>query len=150
MSLPPSPPPHQPADQPADQYPSPGGALVVAAAVVRSGRLLAARRMSPAAARGRWELPGGKVEPGESAAEAVVREVREELGCEVEVVGALPGSSPLPGGLTLVALRARLVGGEPVPTVHDAVRWLGAEGVDRADWLDADRPLLAGVRELLR
>ena len=57
--------------------------LVVGAAVVRHGRVLATRRTHPPEAAGRWELPGGKVEPGEGPADAVVREVREELGCEV-------------------------------------------------------------------
>ena len=58
---------------------------MVGAAVLRDGRVLAARRTAPAAAAGRWELPGGKVEPGESPAEALVREVREECGVECEV-----------------------------------------------------------------
>ena len=57
--------------------------LVVGAAVVRHGRVLATRRTNPPEAAGRWEFPGGKVEPGEDAEDAVVREIREELGCDV-------------------------------------------------------------------
>ncbi len=62
---------------------------VVAAALVDHGRVLAARRVRPADVAGGWELPGGKIDVGESAAEAVVRELREELGCTVEVVRPL-------------------------------------------------------------
>ena len=76
--------------------------LVVGVAVVAHGRLLAARRTSPAEAAGRWELPGGKVEPGESPAEAAVREVREELGCAVTVTGTLDGADPSAGGTYLL------------------------------------------------
>ena len=75
--------------------------------------MLAARRTRPAAAAGRWELPGGKVEPGESAGDAVVREVGEELGCRIAVDGWLAGSSPIGAGLVLTVARARVVAGEP-------------------------------------
>jgi 8-oxo-dGTP diphosphatase len=66
--------------------------VVVGAAILRHGRVLAARRTAPAELACGWELPGGKVEPGETAEEAVVREIREELGCEVSVSGWLDGA----------------------------------------------------------
>ena len=58
---------------------------VVGAAIIRDGRVLAARRTAPPEAAGRWELPGGKVEPGEHRDGALVREIREELGVTVAV-----------------------------------------------------------------
>ncbi len=128
---------------------SPTPVQVVGAAIVRDGRVLAARRTRPAAAAGRWELPGGKVEPGESAGDAVVREVGEELGCRIAVDGWLAGSSPIGAGLVLTVARARLVAGEPVPHEHDAVRWLAAAELDDVDWLDSDRPFLAELRGIL-
>ena len=64
--------------------------VVVGAAIVRDGRVLACRRTSPVEAAGRWELPGGKVEPGETPEAALVREVREELGVGVAII-ALAG-----------------------------------------------------------
>ena len=120
---------------------------VVGAALLRDGRVLAARRTTPAAAAGRWEFPGGKVEPGESPEAALVREVREELGCEVEVTGWLAGVVPVGERHELTVALARLVAGEPVPTEHDRVRWLGPDELGDVDWLEPDRPFLAGLRE---
>ena len=72
--------------------------LVVGAAILDDGRVLAARRTSPAAAAGRWEFPGGKVEAGEAPDEALVREIAEELGCGIEVSSWLDPVVALPGG----------------------------------------------------
>ena len=124
--------------------------LVVGAAVRRGGRVLAARRTRPASAAGRWELPGGKVEPGETPAQAVVREVAEELGCTVVVEGWLAGETPITQALVLRVARASLVTGEPQPHEHDAVRWLAADELDEVDWLESDRPFVAELRGLLR
>jgi 8-oxo-dGTP diphosphatase len=125
------------------------GELVVGAAILRDGRLLAARRVRPAAAAGRWELPGGKVEPRESPEDALVREIAEELGCTIALDGWLAGKSPVGDRLVLVVAKATLVEGDPVPHEHDAVRWLGPDELDDVDWLDADRPFLAELRDLL-
>jgi mutator protein MutT len=123
--------------------------LVVGAALVRQGRVLATRRTRPPEAAGRWELPGGKVEAGETPQEALVREVREELGCEVRVTGALSGEQPIRAGSTLRVLRAELVSGDPMPHEHDALRWLGPEELEQVAWLPPDQPFLAELRDLL-
>src|SRR3954468_16557655 len=119
--------------------------VVVGAAILRDGRVLAARRTSPPEAAGRWELPGGKVEPGETPEAAVVREVAEELGCRIAVSGWLPERVPIGDRHVLTVALARLVDGEPVPHEHDEVRWLAAGEVDSVDWLDPDRPFLVGL-----
>ena len=75
--------------------------LVVGAAIVRNGRLLAARRVTPPELAGGWEFPGGKVDAGESAPQACAREIREELDCEIEVGQRLPGEQPLSRGYVL-------------------------------------------------
>jgi mutator protein MutT len=124
-------------------------AVVVGAAIVRAGRVLAARRTGPPAVAGRWELPGGKVEPGERPGEALEREVREELGCDIEVTGWLAGSSPIGETHVLTVATAVLVDGEPEPTEHDQVRWLGVEELDDVDWLEPDLPFLDELRHLL-
>ena len=119
------------------------------AAIVRDGCVLAARRTSPAAAAGRWEFPGGKVEPGETPEEALVREVAEELLCRIEVIGWLSGEAPIGDSRTLTVALARLLDGEPDPVEHDLVRWLAADELGDVDWLDADRPFLAELRDTL-
>lgn len=125
--------------------------LVMGAAILHRGRVLAARRTAPPEAAGGWELPGGKVEDGEDPAAAVVREVDEELGCAIEVVGLLEEETTIRDGYTLRVALAELVDGEPVPVEaqHDAVRWLGPDELDEVAWLSADVPFLDRVRELL-
>jgi 8-oxo-dGTP diphosphatase len=123
---------------------------VVGAAIVRSGRVLAARRTRPAGTAGRWEFPGGKVEPAETPDAALVREISEELGCAVLVDRWLAGSVPVGGGRhELTVALATLVDGDPVPHEHDAVRWLGPDELDDVDWLDPDRPFLPELRGML-
>ena len=119
---------------------------MVGAAVLRDGAVLAARRTTPPEAAGRWEFPGGKVEPGEDPGTALVREVHEELGCTVEVVGWLDGEVPIGERHLLRVALARLVAGEPQPVEHDRVRWLAPGELDGVDWLDPDRPFLPGLR----
>ena len=122
--------------------------VVVGAAIVRDGRVLAARRSAPPELAGGWEFPGGKVEPGESES-SLVRECREELGVRV-TVGELLGSAPLSRGFVLHVYLAALVAGEPRPLQdHDELRWLAADELDSVDWLPAERPALAAVAALL-
>lgn len=119
------------------------------AAIVHDGRVLAARRTDPPELAGGWEFPGGKVEPGEDPVDAIVREVREELGCTVAVTGTLRGEQPIKHDYVLRVATARLVAREPVPHEHDAVRWLGPEDLDRVTWLAPDVPFLPELREVL-
>lgn len=124
--------------------------VIVGAAVVRSGSLLAQQRSYPAEAAGLWELPGGRVEPGESDAEALRRECSEELAVVVRVLERVGPEVELPGGSVLRIYAATLTGdGEPHPVEHRALRWLTAADLDSVEWLPADRVLLPDFRELL-
>ena len=126
--------------------------IVVGAALLDEGRLLAARRSAPEELAGRWELPGGKVEPGEAPEAALVRELREELGVAAEVVERVPGAWPLKSPYVLHVWTARLLAGsaEPKPLQdHDALRWLDAGELWDVDWLDQDVPAVREVVERL-
>ncbi|MEU4498659.1 (deoxy)nucleoside triphosphate pyrophosphohydrolase [Streptomyces sp. NPDC023998] len=124
--------------------------VVVAGAVYDGGRLLAARRSAPEELAGRWELPGGKLEPGESPEQGLVRELREELGVETEPLERIPGEWPLKPGYVLQVWTARLLSGEPRPLEdHDELRWLAPHETDAVDWLDQDRPAVAEAARLL-
>ncbi|WP_425583264.1 (deoxy)nucleoside triphosphate pyrophosphohydrolase [Streptomyces luteosporeus] len=124
--------------------------VVVGGAVLHKGRLLAARRSAPPELAGRWELPGGKLEPGESAPQALVRELREELGVEAEPLERIAGQWPLKPGYVLQVWTARLVAGDPQPLQdHDELRWLAPGDIDDVDWLEQDRPAVAAAARLL-
>lgn len=126
-----------------------GARVVVGAAVVRDGLLLVQQRDYPADAAGRWELPGGRVEPGEDDHAAVARECAEELGVAVTPGGQVGPDVPLRADLLLRVYAAELTEGEPEPKEHRAVRWVGPTELDALDWLPADRVLLPALRSLL-
>jgi 8-oxo-dGTP diphosphatase len=122
---------------------------VVAAAIVRDGRVLAARRSQPPALAGGWEFPGGKVEHGESDEDALVRECAEELGARI-TVGALVGAAS-DGRIDLVLHVATLAGGEPMAGAdHDELSWVAPDELDAVAWLPIDRQLVPAVVALLR
>ncbi len=132
--------------------------LVVAAAIVDDldapRALLAARRRAPVSLAGRWEFPGGKVEPGEDPVAAVHRELREELGVGVglgaELVGPDDGCWRLTERYTMRLWTAEVRDGTPEPLVeHDELRWLPRGRWLTVPWLDADvRIVEALAREL--
>jgi 8-oxo-dGTP diphosphatase len=128
---------------------------VVGAALVDGDRVLVAQR-SGGPYDGRWEFPGGKVEPGEPELTALVRECAEELGVavvpqsflgEVPLDGVVAGGAP--GASTMRVWWARVSDGEPAAREHRQLRWVGAGDLEALDWIPADRPLLPAVRALL-
>ena len=127
------------------------GVVVVGAAIVRAGRLLAAQRSAPPELAGCWELPGGKVDPGESPQQALARECHEELEVTVRVGERIGPALPVgTRGAVLLAYVCTLVGpAEPVRTEHAALRWLAADQLDDVPWLPADLPLVPHLRTLL-
>ncbi|OLF15685.1 hypothetical protein BU204_20805 [Actinophytocola xanthii] len=129
-----------------------GADLVVGAAIVRGGALLAQQRAYPAAAAGRWELPGGRVEPGEAPVAALARECVEELGVEIQVGEPVGPDVVVPGGAVLRVHGATLAdpAATPHPFDHHALRWLTAGELGTVDWLPADRVLVPALRRLLR
>ncbi|HEY4024575.1 MAG TPA: (deoxy)nucleoside triphosphate pyrophosphohydrolase [Pseudonocardiaceae bacterium] len=123
---------------------------VVGAAIIADGAVLAAQRSYPPALAGRWEFPGGRVEPGETEEQAIVRECQEELGATVRATGRVGPDLILPSGWVLRIHAALLVDGQrPDALEHHALRWVRQSELDELDWLDADRAVLPALRALL-
>ena len=124
---------------------------VTAGAITRYGRLLAARRRAGAARGRKWELPGGKVEPGEEPERCLARELREELGVEVAVGSALARVRHAYPDITiqLTVYRCELLAGEPQALEHEQLRWLAPEDVMALDWSDADAAVIKEVMKNL-
>ncbi|MGH3716549.1 MAG: (deoxy)nucleoside triphosphate pyrophosphohydrolase [Micromonosporaceae bacterium] len=125
--------------------------VIVGAAILSQGRVLACERAQPVEMRGMWEFPGGKVDPGETEREALARECVEELGVRIEI-GDRVGDDVLlsHGQAVLKVYVARLLDDtEPHPYEHSDLRWLAAGELDTVRWLPADAPIVAAVAPLL-
>jgi 8-oxo-dGTP diphosphatase len=125
--------------------------VVVGAAIIRAGRLLAAQRAEPPRLAGGWELPGGKVDPGESDEDALVRECHEELGVKIRLGVRIGGDWPLSDeGSVLRVWTAEIAEGEPAALEHLALRWLGPAELYEVGWLPGDLPVVEALRDHLR
>lgn len=125
--------------------------VVVAAVIERGGLILAARRVGPPPLAGRWEFPGGKVEPGESDAEALIRECGEELGVRITVGDRIGPQYEAAGARMIVRTYiAAIEAGEPrTDGSHDALLWVhpGSAEARALPWLDGDLLILDALQE---
>lgn len=118
---------------------------VVAGIIERDARLLICQRRADDAFPLKWEFPGGKVRPGESPADALRRELREELGIEPRVVAEIARYRhryPAGPAFELVFFAVRKFTGKPRNLVFEAVRWVAREALPRYDFLAGDRALV--------
>ena len=120
---------------------------VVCALIERAGLLLLAQRPAHKHIPYKWEFPGGKVEPGEDPAAAIVREIREELGCDVLITRALPRFAFDYGTVVIemIPYVCALAAGSPEPHPHEhvAVAWVEPAGLLNYDLAPADVPVIA-------
>jgi 8-oxo-dGTP diphosphatase len=122
---------------------------VVGAVIVRDGLILCAQRGSEAKLPGMWEFPGGKIEPGESATEALVREITEELSCNIEVhefINTAEYEYEF-GIVVLSTYYCSLISGEPELSEHDGMVWLRPDELQQLEWAPADLPAVAAIQE---
>lgn len=121
---------------------------VVGAVIDQDGRILCARRGPGGSLGGMWEFPGGKIENGESPRDALIREIDEELHCEI-AVGEMVTTTRHEydfGVVTLTTFWCELVAGTPTLTEHAEVRWLRPDELDQVEWAPADVPAVEIVR----
>jgi len=123
------------------------GAVIVNS-LARPTRVLAARRRDVPLADGPWEFPGGKVETGETPREALVRELREELGIEATIADEI--DEPRCGWVISESLRLRLFLAETPDTPqpgsdHDEVMWVELDRLESVHWMLGDREALSAV-----
>ncbi|MCS6243884.1 MAG: (deoxy)nucleoside triphosphate pyrophosphohydrolase [Opitutus sp.] len=120
---------------------------VVCALIERDGHVLMAQRPAHKHLGGKWEFPGGKIEPGESPEAALHRELDEELGCSVEIICPLLPHTHAYASVTvhLMPFVTRLLptSGEIRAREHAALRWVPACELAGLDLPEADRPIIA-------
>lgn len=125
---------------------------VVAALICRGREFLICRRPANKARGGLYEFPGGKVESGETPAEALRRECREELAIDVNVRAAVADVTHTYPDLTihLTLLKALLPQGEPTPLEHDELRWITPEQLNDYPFCPADVAFHEPIRLLMQ
>ncbi len=106
--------------------------LVTAAVIINGNRILMTKRLPFGSEAGKWEFPGGKVEPGEDPRHCLKRELREELGINVEVGKALDIVSEVgnEAQLILIYFLCQIISGEPAPLQCQEVKWLHSQEIN--------------------
>ena len=123
---------------------------VVAAIITKDGKYFATQRGYGDFAGG-WEFPGGKIEPGETPQQALVREIKEELDADI-VVGELVETVEYDYPkfhLTMHCFLCELISESLVLREHEAAKWLTASELDTVDWLPADRDVVEKLKGLI-
>ena len=123
---------------------------VVAAIIVRDGKILATQR-GYGKWKGWWEFPGGKIEAGEKAQEALIREIQEELEIEIAIdkfIQTVEYDYP-DFHLTMHCFLCHVVSGQLELLEHAAAVWLDASGLDNVKWLPADLEVLPKIKQEL-
>jgi 8-oxo-dGTP diphosphatase len=115
--------------------------------IEQADRLLIAQRPANKHLPLKWEFPGGKVEPGEEPTAAIIREIQEELGCDVTITRALPPFLHDYGTVVIEMIpfvcALALASAEPHPHEHVALAWVRPAGLSAYDLAAADLPVVA-------
>lgn len=118
--------------------------------IIKDGKILCAKRL-PGSLENRWEFPGGKVEPGESPRQAVIRELQEELNIHVEILLPMPSVFYRYPHLYLhlSPFICRILENTPQIIVHEEIRWLKPEELKDLSWLAPNWTILSDLQTIL-
>lgn len=122
---------------------------VVVAAIIKSSDKIFATQRSYGEFKDGWEFPGGKIEPGETPEQALVREIKEELDTEIEI-GELFDTVEYDYPhfhLTMHCFICTVRSGDLVLKEHKAAQWLTKDTLDSVDWLPADKDLIEAIKK---
>ena len=124
---------------------------VVAAIIIENDKVFATQRGYGEFKDG-WEFPGGKIEPGETPEEAIVREIKEELDTEVEVIELLDTVEyDYPNfQLSMGCFICKIKSGDLVLKEHEAAKWLTKDTLGSVEWLPADMGLVREIEKYLK
>ena len=124
---------------------------VVAAIIIENDKVFATQRGYGEFKDG-WEFPGGKIEPGETPEEAIVREIKEELDTEVEVIELLDTVEyDYPNfHLSMGCFICKIKSGDLVLKEHEAAKWLTKDTLGSVEWLPADMGLVREIEKYLK
>lgn len=124
---------------------------VVAAIIIENDKVFATQRGYGEFKDG-WEFPGGKIEPGETPEEAIVREIKEELDTEVEVIELLDTVEyDYPNfHLSMGCFICKIKSGDLVLKEHEAAKWLTKDTLGSVKWLPADMGLVGEIEKYLK
>ena len=121
----------------------------VVAALIRDGKRVFATARGYGNYKGWWEFPGGKVEPGESPEDALVREIREELDSEIsidEYISTIEYDYP-EFHLSMRCYWCNLISGDLVLKEAEDAKWLDVDTIDSVKWLPADITLIDEIKK---
>ena len=125
--------------------------IEVVAAIIRHGDKVFATQRGYGEFEGGWEFPGGKMEPGETPPQALIREIKEELDTEIEVgelIETVEYDYPK-FHLTMHCFMCTVKSGHLVLKEHEAAKWLTKDTLDSVDWLPADEGIIDKIKQKL-
>jgi len=121
---------------------------VTCAIIRKNGLILAAQRPADSHLAGKWEFPGGKLDRNETEEACIVREIREELGLDVQPARRLQPSTHDYGEkvIRLIPFECEVVSGDPVAHEHAAIKWVAPADLDELNWCEADIPIVEQIK----
>jgi len=124
---------------------------VTCAIIENNGKILCAQRSEKMKLPLKWEFPGGKTEANESLEACLKREIREELGIEIDILEQLPSfkhSYSVNFSIELFPFRCKSLGNEIHLTEHKQIKWLSLGELKELDWAEADVPIVNYIKTL--